>query len=182
MHNKLRIVAGEWRSRPLLFKDVLGLRPTPARIRETIFNWLQQKVVGSHCLDLYAGSGALGFEAASRGANMVVLVEQNATACQWINHNKNKLSAPQINSVRSEVFQFLASAAQPFDLVFLDPPFAKGLAQQTCHWLEDKDWLAPQAKVYIEVEKSLVLDAMPDNWRCLKNKQAGQVAYYLFGR
>ncbi len=180
--NKLRIIAGEWRSRQLFFEDVPGLRPTPARVRETVFNWLQTDVIASRCLDLYAGSGALGFEAASRGAKSVAMVESNAQACRLINENKAKLSAEQIKIIQIDVFKFLAGDASSFDLVFLDPPFAKGMVQQTCQWLEDKGWLAPQAKVYVEVESQLVLDEMPENWQCLKNKTAGEVGYYLFER
>lgn len=182
MKSKLRIIAGEWRSRQLVFEDTPGLRPTPARVRETVFNWLQKDVMSSHCLDLFAGSGALGFEAASRGARSVLMVENNAQACRLINENKNTLSAQKINIVQSDVFKFLAGDATAFDLVFLDPPFAKGMVQQTCQWLEDKGWLVPQAKIYIEVESQLVLDEMPVNWQCLKSKKAGEVGYYLFER
>lgn len=181
-NSKLRIIAGEWRSRQLVFEDAPGLRPTPARVRETLFNWLQTDVIASRCLDLFAGSGALGFEAASRRAKTVVMVENNAQACRLINENKVKLSAEQIKIVQSDAFKFLAGDASPFDLVFLDPPFEKGMLQQACQWLEDKGWLAVQAKIYVEVEKQLVLDDMPENWQCLKNKKAGDVAYYLFER
>jgi len=182
MKSKLRIIAGDWRSRQLVFADTPGLRPTPSRVRETVFNWLQQDVRGSRCLDLFAGSGALGFEAASRGAKSVVMVENNAIACRLIKENTVKLSADQIKIKQADVFNFLAGDATPFDIIFLDPPFSKGLAPQACHWLEDKGWLAAQAKIYVEVESQLILDDMPENWTCLKNKQAGEVAYYLFER
>ena len=182
MKSKLRIIAGEWRSRQLVFEDTPGLRPTPARVRETVFNWLQKDLISSECLDLFAGSGALGFEAASRGAKTVVMVENNAQACRLINENKDSLSAQQIKIVQSDVFKFLAGDPRPFDLVFLDPPFAKGMVKQTCQWLEDKGWLMPQAKVYVEVESQLALDEMPENWQCLKSKKAGEVGYYLFER
>lgn len=182
MKNKLTIIAGEWRSRHILFEEVAGLRPTPTRTRETLFNWLQHDVIGSRCLDLYAGSGALGFEAASRGAKSVLMVENNPQACRSIKENTVKLSAQQIKIVRMDVFKFLAGDSRLFDLVFLDPPFSKGFAQQSCHWLEEKGWLSPSAKIYVEVEKQLVLDDMPANWHCLKNKKAGDVGYYLFER
>ena len=182
MKSKLRIIAGDWRSRQLLFQDTPGLRPTPARVRETLFNWLQHDVVASQCLDLFAGSGALGFEAASRGAKSVVMVENNAQACRLIKENTVKLSAQQIKIIQTDVFKFLAGDAFPFNLVFLDPPFAKNMAQQTCQWLEDKGWLAPHAKVYVEVESKLVLKDMPINWRILKSKKAGEVSYTLFER
>ena len=182
MKNKLKIIAGEWRSRQILFEDAPGLRPTPTRTRETLFNWLQHDVIASKCLDLYAGSGALGFEAASRGAKSVLMVENNPQACRSIKENTVKLSAQQINIVNMDVFKFLAGESTPFDLVFLDPPFSKGFAQQCCHWLEDKGWLAPSSKIYVEVERRLLLDKMPTHWQCLKSKQAGDVAYYLFER
>ena len=182
MKSKLRIIAGEWRSRQLIFEDTPGLRPTPARIRETAFNWLQKDVMSKHCLDLFSGSGALGFEAASRGAKAVVMVESNPQACRLMNENKVKLSAQKISINQMDVFKFLASDAKLFDVVFLDPPFAKGMAMQVCHWLEDKGWLSPHAKVYVEVERQLVLDGMPENWQCLKSKKTGEVGYYLFER
>lgn len=182
MKSKLKIIAGEWRSRQLLFQDTPGLRPTPSRVRETLFNWLQQDVVGSQCLDLYAGSGALGFEAASRGANSVTMVELNAQACRLIKENSVKLSAKQIKIIQSEVFKFLAGDASPHNVVFLDPPFTKNMAQQTCQWLEDKGWLATDAKIYVEVESQLALDDIPENWLCLKSKKSGEVGYYLFKR
>ncbi|MCK5889579.1 MAG: 16S rRNA (guanine(966)-N(2))-methyltransferase RsmD [Methylococcales bacterium] len=182
MNNKLNIIAGEWRSRQLIFEDAQGLRPTPARVRETLFNWLQHEIIASRCLDLYAGSGALGFEAASRGASHVTMVENNPQACRLINDNKMKLSAQQIKIVQSDAFKFLAGDAIPFNIVFLDPPFSKDLIQQSCHWLEDKGWLTPFAKIYIEVEKKAKLDDLPRNWHCLKNKIAGDVAYFLFER
>ncbi len=178
----LRIIGGEWRRRQLSFEEIPGLRPTPGRVRETLFNWLQHDVFGSRCLDLYAGSGALGVEAASRGAKLVVQVENNAGACRQLKSNCDKLSAKQIKIVQQDVFRFLAGDAEQFDLVFLDPPFGKGLAVQTCHWLEDKGWLANRAKIYVEVEKRLPLDDVPLNWRMLKNKTAGEVGYFLFER
>ncbi len=182
MENKLRIIAGEWRSRHIIFEDHPGLRPTPARIRETLFNWLQHDIIASQCLDLYAGSGALGFEAASRGASSVIMVENNLQACQLINENKVNLSAQQIKIEQMDVFKFLAGDPKPFNLVFLDPPFKSGQAQQSCHWLEDKNWLAPSAKIYLEVESQLPLDDMPGNWQYLHSKKAGEVGYYLFQR
>lgn len=182
MSNKVKIIAGEWRGRNLSFPDIEGLRPTPARVRETLFNWLQYDVLGSRCLDLYSGSGALGFEAASRGAKEVVQVELNAQACRQLKENTVLLSASMIKIVQNDVFRYLSGDAQAFDLVFLDPPFGKGLAMQSLHWLEDKGWLAAGAKIYIEVEKQLDLDDAPDNWTLLKSKKAGAVKYCLFER
>jgi len=122
--NKLRIIGGDWRSRQLSFVDAPGLRPTPARVRETLFNWLQYGIFGKQCLDLYAGSGALGFEAASRGAKSVIQVENNVQACRCLKDNALTLSAAdRIKVVQSDVLRYLAGDAQAFDVVFLDPPF-----------------------------------------------------------
>ena len=183
MQNKLRIIGGEWRSRQISFYDAPGLRPTPARVRETLFNWLQYDIPGSRCLDLYAGSGALGFEAASRGAKSIIQVENNPEACRSLKENAVKLAATQIKIIQSDVFRYLSGDAEPFDIVFLDPPFSLNLAIQTCHWLEDKGWLSQQAKIYVEAESNLQsMDELPENWRLLKSKTAGEVGYHLFER
>jgi 16S rRNA (guanine966-N2)-methyltransferase len=180
--NKLRIIGGDWRSRQLSFVDAPGLRPTPARVRETVFNWLQYEIVGKRCLDLYAGSGALGFEAASRGAKSVVQVESNAEACRCLKDNAAVLSAGQITIVQSDVLRYLAGEAQAFDVVFLDPPFGRNLAVQTCKQLEENGWLARYAKIYVETERYFDFLGMPENWRQLKSKSAGEVGYHLFER
>jgi len=182
MVNKVKIIGGEWRGRNVSFPDIEGLRPTPVRVRETLFNWLQYDILGSRCLDLYSGSGALGLEAASRGAKEVVQVESNAQVCRQLKANTEMLSAAMIKIVQSDVFRYLSGDAQTFDVVFIDPPFGKGLALQTLQWLEDKDWLASGAKVYLEVEKTLDLDELPSHWNLLKSKRAGAVSYYLFVR
>jgi len=181
--NKLRIIGGNWRSRQLSFVDAKGLRPTPARVRETVFNWLQYEIVGKQCLDLYSGSGALGFEAASRGAKSVVLVENNAQACRCLKENALALSAGQITVVQSDVLRYLeGGGAQAFDMVFLDPPFGQNLVVQTCQLLEENGWLAKHAKIYVETERHFDLSGMPENWRQLKSKSAGEVGYHLFER
>ncbi len=182
MDGKLRIIGGQWRSRQLQFTDAPGLRPTPSRVRETLFNWLQHDIINSRCLDLFAGSGALGFEAASRGANRVTQVEKNPQSCRQLKANAEKLNAKQIKIVQQDVFRFLTSVDEPYNIVFLDPPFAQNLTEQSCQWLEDKDWLSPEAKIYLEVEKNLALNHLPSNWLQLKKKSAGQVDYYLFQR
>jgi len=180
MKNKLKIIAGHWRSRQIMFDDIEGLRPTPARVRETLFNWLQNDIITSRCLDLYAGSGALSFEAASRGAKQVVQVEQNPKVCRQLKTNAVNLNATQVKLIQSDVFRFLIADTQIFDLVFIDPPFHKELAIQSCQWLEDKGWLATGAKIYLEVEHKLSLNGIPENWQLLKAKSAGEVDYYLF--
>jgi len=181
--NKLRIIGGDWRSRQLSFVDAPGLRPTPARVRETVFNWLQYEVFGKQCLDLYAGSGALGFEAASRGAKSIIQVESNAQACRSLKDNALALSADdRIKVVQSDVLRYLEGEATAFDVVFLDPPFGLNLVIQTCRLLEDNGWLAKHAKIYVETERHFDFSGMPENWRQLKSKSAGEVGYHLFER
>lgn len=180
MKNKLKIIAGNWRSRQITFDNLEGLRPTPSRVRETLFNWLQDDIINSRCLDLYAGSGALSFEAASRGARKVVQVEQNPKVCRQLKANAVNLNATQVKLIQSDVFRFLVSDIQLFNLVFIDPPFHKNLAIQSCQWLEDKGWLATGAKIYLEVEHKLSLNGIPKNWQLLKTKSAGELDYYLF--
>jgi 16S rRNA (guanine966-N2)-methyltransferase len=181
--NKLRIIGGDWRSRQLSFVDAPGLRPTPARVRETLFNWLQYEIVGKQCLDLYAGSGALGFEAASRGAKSVIQVESNAQACRHLRDNALVLSASdRIKVVQSDVLRYLDGNPEAFDVAFLDPPFGQSLAIQTCRQLEQNGWLAKHAKIYVETERHFDFAGMPENWRQLKSKSAGEVGYHLFER
>jgi 16S rRNA (guanine966-N2)-methyltransferase len=182
VQNKLKIIGGNWRSRTIIFADAPGLRPTPARVRETLFNWLQNDFIGKRCLDLYAGSGALSFEAASRGAKSVIQVENNPLACRALKENAVKLAAEQVKIVQMDVFRYLAGDAEPFDVVFIDPPFSMALAVQTCQWLEEKDWLSKHAKIYVEAESTLKLEGMPPYWRQLKSKVAGEVGYHLFDR
>lgn len=182
VQNKLRIIGGDWRSRQISFPTAPGLRPTPDRVRETLFNWLQYDVAGSNCLDLYAGSGALGFEAASRGAKLVLQVESSAEVCLALQHNAKVLSAQQVRYVQLPVMQFLAGSSQLFDLVFIDPPFGQNKVPETCVALEHNAWLKPHAKIYLEAERALTLDGIPETWQMLKHKTAGDVAYYLFQR
>lgn len=180
MTSKLRIIGGEWRSRLISFDDAPGLRPTPARVRETLFNWLQADVVNSRCLDLFAGSGALGFEAASRGARQVVQVENNPQTCRKLKENCAALATDRIEIVQADVRQFMKHAQQPFDLIFLDPPFGQGLIQPICRQLAEAGLLAAWAKIYIEAERKLVLNDLPDNWQRLQHKLAGEVSYNLY--
>lgn len=165
------------------FTDAPGLRPTPARVRETLFNWLQNDIRGSRCLDLYAGSGALGFEAASRGARLVVQVENSPQACRSLKDNAAILAAEQIKIVQMDVLRFLSNdTEEAFDLVFLDPPFARHLAVPTCQRLEQKGWVNRHGKIYVESESHADLTGMPENWQLLQSKTAGDVAYRLFQR
>lgn len=181
MSNRLRLIGGQWRSRVIDFPDVPGLRPTPGRVRETLFNWLQSDVEGARCLDLYAGSGALGLEALSRGASSATLVDAHPAVCAALRANVRKLSAAA-EVVQCDALRYLAGKASPYDLVFLDPPFGEGLLADCCRSLEARGWLAPAAIVYIEAEKRLVLDGLPDHWQAVRSKTAGEVGYHLYQR
>ena len=179
----LRIIAGKWRSRKLAFPALEDLRPTPDRVRETLFNWLQADVPGSHCLDLFAGSGALGFEAASRGAAEVVLVEHNSSAASALARNTELLAAENIELVVADALTWLTqNPGRAFDLVFLDPPYRAGLLAECCQSLESGQSLAENAKIYAEHAAGDNEPVVPDNWVCLKERRAGQVVYKLFSR
>ncbi|HEB78270.1 MAG TPA: 16S rRNA (guanine(966)-N(2))-methyltransferase RsmD [Methylothermaceae bacterium] len=180
--NEIRIIAGRWRGRRLHFPAASGLRPTPGVVRETLFNWLQADVAGSRCLDLYAGSGALGFEAASRGAADVVQVEADARVARALMENVRLLQAEQVKVVRSDVGRYLRRQVDtPFDLVFLDPPFGRGEVADCCRALESGGWLTPGARIYVEAESKLMPE-VPDNWRPLRHKRVGEVGYHLYQR
>jgi 16S rRNA (guanine966-N2)-methyltransferase len=172
--NKVRINAGEWRSRMLRFPDALGLRPTPERVRQTLFNWLGQELHGKACLDLFAGSGALGFEAASRYAASVTMVEQNPAVHRALADNAALLNAGQVRLLRMDALQFLAQDTQPFDVIFLDPPFGQGWLEKLLPLLAPH--LAPDGVVYAESESPL--QDGPD-WQVYKHGKAGNVHYHL---
>ena len=177
---RLRIVAGNWRSRLLDIADVEGLRPTSERIRETLFNWLTPHLNGARCLDLYAGTGALGLEALSRGAASAVFVERDPVAERQLRKNIELLGAENANIIPSGALEFLRSAAPtPFDIVFLDPPYAGNLLGETCRLLVDTHQLADDALIYLEDERSRGEPELPRGWTILKDKTAGKVRYML---
>ena len=178
----MRITGGNAARRILKVPKGLDVRPTPDLVKQAVFNSLGVRVVDARVLELFAGSGALSFEAASREAKSVIQVENNPQACRALKENAVALAAEQIKIVQSDVFRYLAGDAEAFDIVFIDPPFAQNLAVQTCQWLEDKGWLSPHAKIYVETESTLKLVGMPENWRLLKSKTAGEVGYHLFER
>lgn len=179
--NQLRIIAGTWRGRKLGFAPVPGVRPTPDRVRETLFNWLAGVVSGARCLDLYAGSGALGLEAASRGAAEVILVDSDPVVARTLREQLRRLNADQVRVVECEAGAYLRGPAEPFDVVFLDPPFREQRLQEAIHQLEAGDWLTAEAWVYLETERELALP-LPPNWVLYRSKTAGQVAYHLVRR
>jgi len=175
----IRIIAGKHRGRklPVLMAD--GLRPTTDRVKETLFNWLMPYIDNTHCLDCFAGAGSLGFEALSRGAATVKLVELNKNAAKQLLANKQLLNANNVDIVHNNALDFLkAPATSTFDIVFIDPPFRQNLVTQTCELLA-QGWLNDEALVYIEME-SESSQPLPHNWHLLKEKIAGQVAYRLY--
>jgi len=176
---RLRIVAGKWRSRLLPIADEPGLRPTSERIRETLFNWLASTIEGSRCLDLFAGSGALGLEALSRGAGEVVFVENSARTAAALKEAVNMLEASGARIHKADAIKYLKSEPEPFDIVFLDPPFAADLLEDLCRLLSEGNWLAEGARVYLEQDRERPLPDLPDGWTILNDKTAGQVRYAL---
>lgn len=182
--NRVRIVAGRHRGRRLNFVPGRGLRPTPDRVRETLFNWLQGEIGGARCLDLFAGSGALGVEAVSRGAGYLLAVEQNRAAAQRLRENIELLAEQAIAEVRQDdALRLLRrTPREPFDIVFLDPPFADDLLPQVTELLEANAWLGSDALVYLEQDAQHELPPLPSNWGMLKSGRAGQSAQYLLRR
>jgi len=177
---QLRIVAGNWRSRLLQIADVPGLRPTSERIRETLFNWLAARIHGARCLDLCAGTGALGLEALSRGAGELVFVEQSPTAFRTLKGNIALLGGTNAEVLNLDARHYLAgSSPTPFDIVFLDPPFSADLYDELCRLLVEQSWLADDARIYIEMDKDQPEPRIPPSWKVLKNKTAGKVRYML---
>ena len=177
---RLRIVAGIWRSRLLDIADVDGLRPTPERVRETLFNWLSPKIVGARCLDLYAGTGALGLEALSRGAAESVFVEKSAKAASALRRNVAVLGADAAVVQRADALDYLRSSnCHEFDIVFLDPPFAADMLEDLCRLLEQQSVLAVDGRVYLEWDRAGHEPGLPDGWEILKKGRAGNVDYSL---
>lgn len=175
----MRIISGRWRRRLLPVPEVKGLRPTPDRVRETLFNWLAGAIAGARCLDLFAGSGALGFEAASRGAEEVVLVERDPVAVASMRREAAALGGSQLEVIQAEARRWLQGEGRPFDIVFLDPPYDGDDPVDLCTVLARGGWLAPGALVYLESRKALALEALPAGWRLLRRQKAGQVRYHL---
>ena len=178
----LRIIGGTWRGRRLRFPPQEAIRPTPDRVRETLFNWLGPRIVGTRCLDLFAGSGALGLEALSRGAAQVTFVEQDVMAVRELRTRLAEWGAVGAQVEHTDAVRFLAGAAVPFDIVFLDPPFASGLLPAVARLLEEKHWLSANAMIYVETDAASGLPVLPGSWTVTRTKQAGAVGYHLLTR
>ena len=178
----VRIIAGQWRSRRLKVAEGKDLRPTPDRVRETLFNWLAPVIAGARCLDLFTGSGVLGFEALSRGASFAVMVDEAPEVIKLLQEQLAVFGANNAEVYRARIPAQLKAAAQPFDVVFLDPPYQSGLLLPVCHYLEEHGFLAEGAYIYLEANTVIKDNDLPAGWHILKCKQAGQVAYHLAQR
>ncbi len=178
----VRIIGGQWRGRKLAFPDLADLRPTPDRIRETLFNWLQPYIGGSNCLDAFAGSGVLGFEAASRGALNVDLLELAPAAVAALTVNQQNLKATNCQVLAQDALTFITNTDKQFDIVFLDPPYRANLWQHAAELLEEQGCLLAHSLVYLECPAKQSLPDLPANWQLIKDKSAGEVRYCLFAR
>ena len=195
-----RIIGGQWRSRRLSFPAIEGLRPTTDRVRETVFNWLTAEIQGAHVLDVFSGSGALGLEALSRGAESLLAIEKDKQAARALQVNIDTLlsgsaDTKSVTIQHTDALVFLAnlkiaasngdiadknSKKDLFDLVFLDPPFRKGILEEVLNLLDQHPSIVKGALIYIEREKEISSIVIPRDWRLLKEKVAGQVSYQLF--
>ena len=177
---QIRIIAGDWRGRKLPVADIPGLRPTSDRVRETVFNWLAPYIPGARVLDCFSGTGALSLEALSRGAREAVMLEMATPAVNTLKSNLAMLKAGNGNVVDTDSLRFLNQPAeQPFDVIFLDPPFRQGLLEETCRLLSDNNYLHADSIIYVEVEKELNPLPVPETWQLIKSKNAGQVSFNL---
>ena len=170
--NKLRIIGGRLRGTKLWFPSVVGLRPTPDRVRETLFNWLQSDIGNARCLDLFAGSGALGLESISRGASFVVMVEQNKKAADCIKAHLERLHIDNAVIHHLDALKYLRMENTPsgFDIVYLDPPYQLNVLPQCITLLEQQQWLTPTAKIYIEAPSHVSIE-LPPNWLLHRHKK-----------
>lgn len=179
MANRLRIIGGQWRGIRIGFPPLPALRPSPDRVRETLFNWLQPVIAGARCLDLFAGSGALGIEALSRGASHVDFIDSEPVIGRHLQETLQRLDATN-GAVRvADALRFLDGPARPYDVVFLDPPYASDLLLQICNKLAQHGWLAPGASIYMECASDKPLPRLPPTWQVHRTKRAGQVGYHL---
>jgi len=176
---RIRIIGGRWKRRLLAVPDVAGLRPTPDRVRETLFNWLAPDLPGARCLDLFAGSGALGIEAASRGASRVVLVERDLRLVRHLEQQVTALAAVEVEVVHADALQWLDRCAERYDVVFIDPPFGAMDMEPLLARLVASAALAPQALVYVECPADGDAVAWPPGWSVLRTQRAGRVRYHL---
>jgi 16S rRNA (guanine966-N2)-methyltransferase len=180
--NSVRIIGGSWRGRRIRFPSAAELRPTPDRVRETLFNWLQGVIGDARCLDLFAGSGALGLEALSRGAAEVVFVEREPRVAAALKETIATLGGDRGRVLTADAFRYLAGASRSFDVIFLDPPFAQGRLAELCKLLEHGGWLAPRAYIYLECAARDGIPPLPEPWERVRETRAGEVRGVLARR
>lgn len=181
LNNHLRIIGGQWRGRKLQFPDSEGLRPTTDRVRETLFNWLAPVIHNARCLDLFSGSGALGLEALSRGAAETILIDANPKVSEQLKSNLNQLGCTFGKVLTTDAINWLDDAIcseNPFDVIFVDPPFNRDIVKPCCELLDTKGFVEEGSYIYIETESDLPLQ-IPESWHVHREKKAGQVSYYL---
>lgn len=175
----LRIIAGTWRRRRLTVPNIAGVRPTPDRVRETLFNWLNPWLPGACCIDLFAGTGALCLEALSRGAGSAVMLEASFEVAAVLRENITRLGAEQAEVIVADALTYLQGPVQPFDIVFLDPPFESELIAQASVLLDRRGWVRPGGHIYIEAPRQMKRLPIPNSWELLRSQTAGQVGYHL---
>jgi 16S rRNA (guanine966-N2)-methyltransferase len=178
MNETIRIIGGQYRGKKLQFPAINGLRPTPDRVRETLFNWLMHSIRNARCLDAFAGSGALGFEAFSRDAAKVVLIEQNTLAFANLNKIAQGFNSPKLSVIKTNAITYINQTKESFDLIFLDPPFAQLELFKCIEAIAVSDILVPGGLLYVESPTVLSLDEL--QWENIKLKQAGHVVYGLY--
>jgi len=176
---RLRIIGGRWRGRRLDIAESEGLRPTPDRVRETLFNWLQPYIDGAQCLDLFAGTGALCLEALSRGAGRVVMVEKAPPVAEALRRHVKLLEAQNAEVVLADAAEYLNQPPQLFDIIFLDPPFKSDLIARCAELVEEHGWIKPGGLIYVEAPSQVDALPIPATWELLRSKKAGQVGYHL---
>tara|TARA_B110000196_G_scaffold276314_1_gene254210 strand:+ start:90 stop:635 length:546 start_codon:yes stop_codon:yes gene_type:complete len=174
--SKIRIIAGKWRGRKLDVINLPALRPTPDRVRETLFNWLQEDIVGACCLDLFAGTGVLGFEALSRGAGAVFMIESNPKIVESLKHHAEMLGSKSHTIKLADAMSWVRQSINKFDIIFLDPPFGKGYLEPCLEAISEEMLLKPKGLVYVESEKKLVL---PSDWKITKETKISNVESML---
>lgn len=181
MRNQVRIIGGKWRSRKISFPSLEGLRPTPDRVRETIFNWLAPHIIEARCLDLFAGSGALGFEALSRGAAQVVCIEKDPKAISAIKQSKDTLLADGLEIIQTDSLKLIETpyASPAFEIAFVDPPYRLKVLPQCFLHLQQNGFLKTGAFIQFESEEPILNKDLPSSWEIIHQKKAGVVHYYL---
>ena len=175
---QLRIIGGQWRGRKITFPALAEIRPTPDRVRETLFNWLMPVINGAYCLDLFTGSGALGLEALSRGARHVVMIDKSPVVIEYLRDICQTFQAGNVTLQEAEVPEQVILPPEPFDIIFLDPPFHQKLITMTCAWLEKSPFIKTDTHLYVEMEKQTPVELLPD-WKIIKTGKTSQIHYYL---